>query len=88
MTYVALNLAYVNSHPGFSRPKWVPANREYSYSTVQPLATEGTRYSHHLPRSVRASYSSIGLSEGKLTHDEACGQLKGPRSSSLHWLGP
>jgi hypothetical protein len=34
------------------------------------------------------SYSSISLPEAKLTHDEACDQLKGPRSSSLHRQGP
>jgi hypothetical protein len=33
---------------GFLRPEWVLANREHRYSTVQPLATEGTRYSCHL----------------------------------------
>jgi hypothetical protein len=43
-----LTLAYVNSPPGFSRPEWVHTIREHRYSTVQPLATEGTRYSHHL----------------------------------------
>jgi hypothetical protein len=32
--------------------------------------------------------SGIGLAEAKLTHDEACGQLKDHRSSSLHRLGP
>jgi hypothetical protein len=32
--------------------------------------------------------SGIGPTEAKLTHDEACGQLKGPRSSSLNRLGP
>jgi hypothetical protein len=32
--------------------------------------------------------SSIGLPEAKLTHDEACDQLKGPRSSGLHRHGP
>jgi hypothetical protein len=30
---------------------------------------------------VRASCSGIGPTEAKLTHDEACGQLKGPRSA-------
>jgi hypothetical protein len=30
----------------------------------------------------------IGLAEAKLTHDEACDQLKGPRSSGLHRHGP
>jgi hypothetical protein len=33
---------------GFSRPEWVHANREDRYTTVWPLATEGTRYSRHL----------------------------------------
>jgi hypothetical protein len=28
--------------------------------------------------------SGIGPTEAKINHDEACGQLKGPRSSSLH----
>jgi hypothetical protein len=32
--------------------------------------------------------SGISPTEAKLTHDEACGQLKGPRSSSLHRFGP
>jgi hypothetical protein len=34
------------------------------------------------------SYSGIILPEAKLTHDEACDQLKGPRSASLHRDGP
>jgi hypothetical protein len=34
------------------------------------------------------SYSGISLPKAKLTHDEACDQLKGPRSSSLHRHGP
>jgi hypothetical protein len=32
--------------------------------------------------------SGIGLPEAKLTHDEACGQLKHPQSASLHRYGP
>jgi hypothetical protein len=30
------------------------------------------------------SYSGISLPEAKLTHDEACDQLKGSRSAGLH----
>jgi hypothetical protein len=30
------------------------------------------------------SYSGISLPEAKLTHDEACDQLKGPQSVGLH----
>jgi hypothetical protein len=37
---------------------------------------------------LRGGLSSIGPAEAKLTHDEACGQLKGPRSAGLHRLGP
>jgi hypothetical protein len=33
-------------------------------------------------------YSGISLLEAKLTHDEACDQLKGPQSASLHRDGP
>jgi hypothetical protein len=40
------------------------------------------------PLPLRGGLSSIGPTEAKLTHDEACGQLKGPRSSSLHWFRP
>jgi hypothetical protein len=40
------------------------------------------------PLPLYSSISGIGLTEAKFTHDEACGQLKGPRSSSLHRLGP
>jgi hypothetical protein len=51
------------------------------YPTLQPLA----RWVHVTlaisPLPVRASCSGIGPAEAKLTHDEACGQLKGPRSA-------
>jgi hypothetical protein len=43
-----LTLAYVNSPPGFSRPDRIHANRVHRYTTIQPLATERTRYSRHL----------------------------------------
>jgi hypothetical protein len=36
------------------------------------------------PLPLRVGLSGIGLAEAKLTHDEACDQLKGPRSASLH----
>jgi hypothetical protein len=32
--------------------------------------------------------SGIGPTEAKHTHDEACGQLKGPRSAGPHRHGP
>jgi hypothetical protein len=48
MTYVALNPCICQLATGFSRPEWVHTNQEHRYTTVQPLATEGTRYSRHL----------------------------------------
>jgi hypothetical protein len=65
------------------------------------MATESTDTppSSLLPRRVHATLaisplplcgglSGIGPIEAKPTHDEACGQLKGPRSASLHRFGP
>jgi hypothetical protein len=40
------------------------------------------------PLPLRGGLSGIGLTEAKHTHDEACGQLKGPRLSSLQRFGP
>jgi hypothetical protein len=40
------------------------------------------------PLPLRGDLSGIGSTEAKFTRDEACGQLKGPRSSSLHRYGP
>jgi len=37
---------------------------------------------------LRGGLSSIGPTKAKLTHDEVCGQLKGPRSAGPHRLGP
>jgi hypothetical protein len=64
-----------------------------------PTKSTDTPPSSLLPRRVHATLaistlplggglSGIGLTEAKLTHDEECGQLKGPRSSSLHLFGP
>jgi hypothetical protein len=64
-----------------------------------PTESTDTPPSSLLPRRVDATLaiyplalcvglSGIGLPEAKLTHDEACGQLKGPQSTSLHRHGP
>jgi hypothetical protein len=64
-----------------------------------PTESTDTPLSSLLPRRVHATLaisplplcgglSGIGPTEAKLTHDEANGQLKGPRSAGLHWLGP
>jgi hypothetical protein len=60
-----------------------PRQPRAQYPTIQPLA----RWIHDTlaisPLPLRADLSSICLAKAKLTHDETCGQLKGPRSVSL-----
>jgi hypothetical protein len=64
-----------------------------------PTESTYTPLSSLLPRRVHATIaisplplcvglSGIGPTEAKLTHDEACGPLKGPQSASLHPHGP
>jgi hypothetical protein len=61
-------------------------------STDTPLSSLLPRRVHATlaisPLPLRVGLSDIGLPEAKLTHDEACGQLKGPRSSGPHCHGP
>jgi hypothetical protein len=40
------------------------------------------------PLPLRVGLFGIGLPEANLTHDEACDQLKGPRSAGSHLYGP
>jgi hypothetical protein len=40
------------------------------------------------PLPLHVGLSGIGLPEVKLTHDEACDQLKGPRSAGPHRYDP
>jgi hypothetical protein len=40
------------------------------------------------PLPLRVGLSGISLPEAKLTHDEACDQLKGPQSAGPHRYGP
>jgi hypothetical protein len=86
MTYVALNPCICQLAPGFLKARTGPRNRDSQYPTIQPLA----RWIHDTlaisPLPLRADLSSIGPAEAKLTHDEACGQLKGPRSASQQSL--
>jgi hypothetical protein len=51
-------------------------------SSLLPRMVHATLVISPLP--LRGGLSGIGPTEAKLTHDEACGQLKGPRSASLH----
>jgi hypothetical protein len=64
-----------------------------------PTESIDTPPSSLLPRRVHATLaisplplcvglSGIGLPEAKLTHDEACDQLKGPRPAGPHRYGP
>jgi hypothetical protein len=55
-------------------------------SSLLPRRAHATLAISPLP--LRVGLSAIGLPEAKLTHDEACGQLKGLQSSSLHRHGP
>jgi hypothetical protein len=55
-------------------------------SSLLPRRANATLAISPLP--LRGGLSGIGPTEAKLTHDEACGQLKGPRSASLHRHGP
>jgi hypothetical protein len=40
------------------------------------------------PLPLRVGLSGISLPEAKVTNDEACDQLKGPRSAGPHRHGP
>ena len=55
-------------------------------SSLLPRRVHATLAISPLP--LRRGISGIGPTEAKLTHDEAYNQLKGPRSASLHRLGP
>jgi hypothetical protein len=55
-------------------------------SSLLPWRVHATLAISPLP--LRGGLSSIGPTEAKLIHDEACGQLKGHQSSSLHRFGP
>jgi hypothetical protein len=55
-------------------------------SSLLPRRVHATLAISPLP--LRGGLSGIRPTEAKLTHDEACGQLKGPRSSSQHRFGP
>jgi hypothetical protein len=80
-TYVALNASICLLAHGFLKTRTGSRDPRAQYPTIQPLA----RWAHVTlaisPLPVRASCSGIGPTEAKLTHDEACGQLKGPRSA-------
>jgi hypothetical protein len=84
-TYVALNpcicqlaTRVLKTRSGSRQPRAQihhrPASCHGGYTLLSP-----SLHSHCV-----LSYSSISLPEAKLTHDEACDQLKDPRSSSLH----
>jgi hypothetical protein len=89
MTYVALNPCICQLTTGFPKTRSCscqpraqihhrPASCYGGYTLLSP-----SLHSHYV-----LSYSGISLPEAKLTHDEACDQLKGPRSASLHRQGP
>jgi hypothetical protein len=55
-------------------------------SSLLPRRVHATLAISPLP--LRVGLSGIGPTEAKLTHDKACGQLKGPQSTSLHQHDP
>jgi hypothetical protein len=55
-------------------------------SSLLPWRVHATLAISPLP--LRGGLSGIGPTEAKLTHDEACVQLKGPRSAGPHRHGP
>jgi hypothetical protein len=84
-TYVALNpcicqlaTGVLKTRSGSRQPRAQihhrPASCHGGYMLLSP-----SLHSHCV-----LSYSGISLPEAKLTHDEACDQLKGPRSAGLH----
>jgi hypothetical protein len=89
MTYVALNPCIcqlatwvLKTRSGSRQPRAQihhhPASCHGGYTLLSP-----SLHSHCV-----LSYSGISLHEANLTHDEACDQLKGPRSLGLHRDGP
>jgi hypothetical protein len=80
-TYVALNPCICQLAHGFLKTRTGPRQPRAQYPTIQPLV----KWIHDTlaisPLPLRAGLSGIGPTEAKLTHDEACGQLKGPRSA-------
>jgi hypothetical protein len=80
-TYVALNPCICQLAHGFLRTRTGSRDPRAQYPTIHPLV----RWAHVTPAIspllVHASCSGIGPIEAKLTHDEECGQLKGPRST-------
>jgi hypothetical protein len=55
-------------------------------SSILPRRVHATLAISPLP--LRVGLSNIGLPKAKLSHDEACDQLKGPRSAGPHRYGP
>jgi hypothetical protein len=84
-TYVALNpcicqltTGVLKTRSGSRQPRAQIHHRPASYHGGYTLLSPSL-HSHCV-----LSYSGISLPEAKLTHDEACDQLKGPRSAGLH----
>jgi hypothetical protein len=85
MTYVALNpcicqlaTGFLKTRPGSRQPRAQihhhPASCHGGYTLLSP-----SLHSHCV-----LSFSGISLPKAKLTHDEACDQLKGPRLAGPH----
>jgi hypothetical protein len=87
-TYVALNPCICRLDHGFLKTRTGPRQPRAQYPTIQPLARRIHDTHAISPLPLRAGLSDIGPAEAKLTHDEACGQLKGPRSAGQQSCDP
>jgi hypothetical protein len=71
--------------PGVSQDQngFTPSLNTRMGFSIQPLARWANVTLAISPLLVCGSLSGIGPAEARLTHDKACGQLKGPRSCRL-----
>jgi hypothetical protein len=88
-TYVALNPCICQPATGFLKTR-SGSRKPRAQIHHRPASCHGgyTLLSPPLHVHFVLSYSSLSPPEAKLTHDEACDQLKGPRSAGLHRQGP
>jgi hypothetical protein len=84
-TYVALNPCICQPATGVLKTR-LGSRKPRAQIHHRPASCHGgyTLLSPPLHAHFVLSYSGLSLPEARLTHDEACDQLKGPRSACLH----
>jgi hypothetical protein len=89
MTYVALNPCICQLAPTFLKTRMGSHHMRAQILHRPASCNEGVHATLTIsPLPLCGSLFGISSTEAKLTHDKACGQLKGPRSSDPHRLGP